>query len=73
MEEVVGLHMYLKKTQGTIMKMDGTIIRKERFDTDKENMRKFLKKLPPDTKVTLESQGFCWPWIQTASIMFRHL
>lgn len=63
MEEVVGLDMHLKKTQGTIMAMDGTIIRKERFDTDKENMRKFLEKLPPDTKVALESQGFCWPWI----------
>ena len=63
MEEVVGLDMHLKKTQGTIMKIDGTIVRKERFDTDKENIRKFLEELPQGTRVTLESVGFCWPWI----------
>ena len=63
MEEVVGLDMHLKKTQGTIMSMNGDIVRQERFDTDKEHVMKFLKKLPKGTRVTLESVGFCWPWI----------
>jgi len=62
-EEVVGLDMHLKKTQGTIMSMNGDIVRQERFDTDKEHVMKFLKKLPKGTRVTLESVGFCWPWI----------
>jgi transposase len=63
MEKVVGLDMHLKKTKGTIMTVDGTILRKERFDTDKKNLKKFLEEVPPCTRVTLETQGFCWPWI----------
>ena len=61
--EVVGLDMHLKKTQGTIMSMNGDIVKQERFDTDKEHIMRFLKKLPQGTRVTLESVGFCWPWI----------
>jgi len=61
--EVVGLDMHLKKTQETIMLMNGDIVKQERFDTDKEHVMRFLKKLPQGTRVTLESVGFCWPWI----------
>jgi len=60
---VVGLDMHLKKTEGVVMAMDGTIVKRERFETSKENLRNFLRGLPPGTKVALESVGFCWPWI----------
>lgn len=60
---VVGLDLHLKKTQGTVMSMSGKIVRQEKFDTNKGELRKFLAGLPASTKVALESQGFCWPWI----------
>jgi transposase len=60
---VVGLDLHLKRTQGTVMTMDGRIVKQEKFDTDKWELWRFLKGLPPGTKVALEAQGFCWPWI----------
>ena len=63
MKKVVALDIHLKKTQGTVMLMDGTIVKQEKFETNKEEIRKFLTGLPPGTKVALESVGFCWPWI----------
>lgn len=59
----VGLDMHLKNTQGTIMKTDGTIVKKERFPTTKENLEEFLNGVPKSTPVALEALGFCWPWI----------
>lgn len=60
---VVGLDLHLKKTTGTVMSMDGRIIKKERFDTSRGAMAEFLDGIPKGTKVALESLGFCWPWI----------
>jgi len=60
---VVGLDMHLKKTQGTVMSMSGKIVKQERFNTDREELREFLNGLPKGTEVALESLGFCWPWI----------
>ena len=60
---VVGLDLHMKNTQGTIMKVNGEIVRQEKFRTDKENLRRFLDGVPEGTKVALESLGFCWPWI----------
>jgi len=61
---VVGLDLHLKKAQGTVMSMDGRIVRQEKFNTSKEDLRDFLKKLPKGTNVALELLGFCWPWIE---------
>ena len=50
---VVGLDLHLKNTQGTIMKMNGEIVRQEKFRTDKESLRSFLEGVPGGTKVAL--------------------
>ena len=39
---VVGLDLHLKKTQGTVMTMDRKIVKQERFNTDREELKKFL-------------------------------
>jgi len=64
-EVVVGLDVHLKSTQVTVMKNDliGEIVKKERVDTSKSELRKSLESCPKGTKVALESVGFCWPWI----------
>ena len=62
-EVVVGLDLHLKCTHGTVMTMDGKIVKQERFNTDREELKEFLKGIPKHTKVALESLGFCWPWI----------
>lgn len=60
---VVGLDLHLKKTQGTVMSTDGKIVRQEKFETNREELERFLAGVPAGTRVALESQGFCWPWI----------
>ena len=60
---VVGLDLHLKNIQGTIMKMNGEIVKQEKFRTRKENLERFLEGVPEGTRVALESLGFCWPWI----------
>lgn len=60
---VVGLDLHLKNIQGTIMKMDGEVVKQEKFRTGKETLERFLEDVPRGSKVALESQGFCWPWI----------
>jgi transposase len=62
-EVVVGLDVHLKKTQVTIMKMNGEVVKKERIDTTKADLRRSLECIPKGSKVALESVGFCWPWI----------
>ena len=65
MSVVVGLDVHLKSTQVTVMKNDliGEIVKKERVDTSKSELRKCLESCPKGTKITLESGGFCCPWI----------
>jgi transposase len=60
---VVGLDLHMKNIQGTILKMNGELVKQEKFRTDKEGLRRFLEGVPESTKVALESVGFCWPWI----------
>jgi len=60
---VVGLDLHMKSTQGTIMKVNGEILRQEKFKTGKEDLRMFLDGVPEGSRVALESLGFCWPWI----------
>jgi len=60
---VVGLDLHLKRIQGTVMSMNGEIVKQEKFDTRREELKRFLSGVPAGTKVALESQGFCWPWI----------
>ena len=60
---VVGLDVHLKNTQGTIMKLNGEIVKQEKFTTCKESLKRFLGDVPIGSKVALESLGFCWPWI----------
>ena len=60
---VVGLDLHLQRTHGTVMALDGRILRQERFPTTREALARFLSGLPEDTPVALEAQGFCWPWI----------
>jgi len=60
---VVGLDLHMKTIQGTIMRMNGEIVKQEKFRTDKESLRRFLEGVPEGCKVALESLGFCWPWI----------
>ena len=62
-EVVVGLDLHLKQTHGTIMTMDGRILKQGKFRTRKEELGTFLMGLPSGTKVAIESVGFCWPWI----------
>jgi len=57
---VVGLDLHLKNIQGTIMRMNGEIVKQERFRTRRENLERFLKDVPRGSKVALESLGFCW-------------
>jgi transposase len=45
------------------MSLDGRILRQERFSTTKEALAGFLSGLPKNTRIALEAQGFCWPWI----------
>jgi len=61
---VVGLDMHLKRTHGTVMMIDGKIVRQEIFNTGREDLKEFLKNVPKHTKVALESLGFCWPWVE---------
>lgn len=63
MEAVVGLDLHLKKTQGTVMDKEGTIMKTGRFDTTKGGVSKFLESAPKGSVVALEALGFCWPWI----------
>lgn len=60
---VVGLDVHLKKTQVTIMKMNGEIVKREKVDTSKDSLKGSLRCVPKGSKVALESVGFCWPWI----------
>jgi len=53
-EVVVGLDLHLKKTQGTIMTMDGTIVKQDRFNTNQEKLRLFLDDVTKGTPVSLE-------------------
>ena len=62
-EVVVGLDLHLKQTHGTIMGMDGKILKQAKFPTRQEELGMFLAGLPRGTKVAIESVGFCWPWI----------
>ena len=62
-EVVVGLDLHLKQTHGTVMAMDGKILKHAKFPTCKEELGMFLAGLPSGTKVAIESVGFCWPWI----------
>jgi transposase len=60
---VVGLEVHLKNTQGTVMRVNGEIVRREKFSTGRDNLKKFLEGVPLGSRVALESLGFCWPWI----------
>jgi len=60
---IVGLDLHMKNTHGTIMKMNGEIVKQEKFRTRKEYLGRFLEGVPRGSKVALESLGFCWPWI----------
>ena len=60
---VVGLDLHLKNIHGTIMKMNGEIVRQEKFRKSRENLERFLGGVPKGSRVALESLGFCWPWI----------
>ena len=60
---VVGLDLHLKNIHGTIMRMNGEIVRQEKFRTSRENLERFLEGVPKGSRVALESLGFCWPWI----------
>ena len=62
-EVVVGLDVHLKNTQVTVMKLNGEIVKRERVNTSRAELRKCLASVPKGTKVALESVGFCWPWI----------
>lgn len=62
-EVVVGLDVHLKNTQVTIMKLNGEIVKRERIETSKGELRKCLASVPKGSRVALESVGFCWPWI----------
>ena len=61
---VAALDLHLEKTQGIVMSKDGRIVSQKRFPTTEKAFRNFLKDLPQGTRVTLESVGFCWPWIE---------
>ena len=63
MDVIVGLDLHMKNTHGTIMKMNGEIVKREKFRTRKEYLGRFLEGVPRGSKVALESLGFCWPWI----------
>ena len=63
MDVIVGLDLHMKNTHGTIMKMNGEIVKQEKFRTRKEYLGRFLEGVPRGSKVALESLGFCWPWI----------
>jgi transposase len=45
------------------MKVNGEVLRQEKFKTGKEDLRRFLDGVPQGSRVALESVGFCWPWI----------
>lgn len=64
-ELVVRLDVHLKRTQVTVMKNDliGGIVKKERVDTSRAELRKSLEFVPKGTRLASESVGFCWPWI----------
>jgi len=40
---VVGLDLHLNNTQGTVMLIEGEILKQGRFVTSKEDLREFLK------------------------------
>ena len=60
---VVGLDVHLKNTQVTVMKLNGEIVKRERVRTCRAELKKSLESVPKNSKVALESAGFCWPWI----------
>jgi len=56
------------------MRVNGEIVKQEKFRTGKENLRRFFDGVPEGTKVALESVGFCWPWIDyTEEVGYRAL
>ncbi len=62
-EVVVGLDVHLKSTQVTVMRLDGEIVKRERVDTNKAELKRCLATVPKGSRVALESVGFCWSWI----------
>lgn len=60
---VVGLDVHLKKTQVTIMEMNGEILKQEKVSAIKADLRGSLACVPRGSKVALEPVGFCWTWI----------
>jgi transposase len=60
---VVGLDLHLRQSYGTVMEESGRIVKQGKFETSKERLAEFLKDVPGGTRVALEAQGFCWPWI----------
>jgi transposase len=62
-EVVVGLDVHLKNTQVTIMRLNGEIVKRERVETSKNELRRCLASVPKGSRVALESVGFCWPWV----------
>lgn len=62
-EVVVGLDVHLKNTQVTVMKLNGEIIKRERVQASKKELKRCLESVPKGSGVALESVGFCWPWI----------
>ena len=56
--DVVGLDVYLKKTQVTIMNMNGEVVKKERFDTCKADLQRSLECVPKGSKVAVGVGGF---------------
>jgi len=70
---VVGLDLHLKNVHGTIMKMNGEIVKQEKFRTSKESLQQFLEGVPRGSKVALESMGFRWPWIDFLEELYEVL
>jgi len=60
-EVVVGLDVHLKSTQVTVMKLNGEIVKRERVNTSRAELRRCLASVPKGSRVALESVGFCWP------------
>lgn len=62
MQCIVGLDLHLRRSVGTVMDVNGRVVKQERFTTSREGLAAFLKGVQ-HARIALEASGYCHPWV----------